>query len=423
MGIRKNQNKLTDQEKTRYVNAVLKMKALGTYNPFVLIHNEVFNPTGLIDPNTGLVDPNRNPAHRCPAFLPWHRYFILKFETALKAADTALGGNGDISLPYWDWTYDNAGEANKQRGSIWKFLGGNGDPVTTGPFKQGEWALADGTPLRREFGKFALSLPAEKEIEDALEIKGFDCPLFDSSAATVGPASVSAGPSIAIPNAPTITGTTGGTLAAGTYRVLITYRNTLGETRPSPEAIITLASPNNAIRVSSPPMRPSATGYQVYLTAANGNTPTVQGSMQAIGSQVTIASSSVGAPLPTMNSTGSFRNVLEGFVTPRKEAESHNRVHVWVGGSMAPNTSPNDPVFFLHHCNIDRLWALWQFKNPGQNYPTTGQVNHRLDGEMVPWTTAMSPGEVKKPSDVLNHVALGYTYDTDPPGMSFSIIP
>ena len=23
-------------------------------------------------------------------------------------------------------------------------------------------------------------------------------------------------------------------------------------------------------------------------------------------------------------------------------------------------TSPNDPVFFLHHCNIDRLWEKWQ---------------------------------------------------------------
>ena len=23
-------------------------------------------------------------------------------------------------------------------------------------------------------------------------------------------------------------------------------------------------------------------------------------------------------------------------------------------------TSPNDPVFFLHSCNLDRLWNLWQ---------------------------------------------------------------
>ena len=41
----------------------------------------------------------------------------------------------------------------------------------------------------------------------------------------------------------------------------------------------------------------------------------------------------------------------------------HNLVHRWVGGSMGPGTSPNDPVFFLHHCNVDRIWvslAHWE---------------------------------------------------------------
>ncbi|HEX5847186.1 MAG TPA: tyrosinase family protein, partial [Rhodoplanes sp.] len=27
---------------------------------------------------------------------------------------------------------------------------------------------------------------------------------------------------------------------------------------------------------------------------------------------------------------------------------------------MAPMTSPNDPVFFLHHCFVDKAWADWQ---------------------------------------------------------------
>jgi Common central domain of tyrosinase len=46
----------------------------------------------------------------------------------------------------------------------------------------------------------------------------------------------------------------------------------------------------------------------------------------------------------------------------------HNRVHVFVGGDMAPASSPNDPVFFLNHCNVDRLWAAWQNKNPNAPY-------------------------------------------------------
>lgn len=26
--------------------------------------------------------------------------------------------------------------------------------------------------------------------------------------------------------------------------------------------------------------------------------------------------------------------------------------------------SPGDPIFFLHHAQIDRVWALWQKKDP-----------------------------------------------------------
>lgn len=53
----------------------------------------------------------------------------------------------------------------------------------------------------------------------------------------------------------------------------------------------------------------------------------------------------------------------------------HNGVHVWVGGSMgAIPTAPADPVFWMHHANIDRLWAVWQ-KSPagtGKNPPLAG---------------------------------------------------
>ncbi|TIC90617.1 Tyrosinase ustQ [Colletotrichum higginsianum] len=38
----------------------------------------------------------------------------------------------------------------------------------------------------------------------------------------------------------------------------------------------------------------------------------------------------------------------------------HGAIHSSIGGDMSPSTSPNDPIFFLHHGQIDRLWALWQ---------------------------------------------------------------
>ena len=56
-----------------------------------------------------------------------------------------------------------------------------------------------------------------------------------------------------------------------------------------------------------------------------------------------------------------FRNKVEGFSESipggiQRGAYMHNQVHVWVGGDMLPGTSPNDPVFWLNHCNADRLW-------------------------------------------------------------------
>lgn len=39
----------------------------------------------------------------------------------------------------------------------------------------------------------------------------------------------------------------------------------------------------------------------------------------------------------------------------------HNGVHAWVGGTMTDiMTSPADPLFWMHHVNVDRIYALWQ---------------------------------------------------------------
>jgi tyrosinase len=46
----------------------------------------------------------------------------------------------------------------------------------------------------------------------------------------------------------------------------------------------------------------------------------------------------------------------------------HDQIHVDVGGSghMAdPSVAAFDPIFWLHHCQVDRLLALWQAVYPG----------------------------------------------------------
>ena len=103
----------------------------------------------------------------------------------------------------------------------------------------------------------------------------------------------------------------------------------------------------------------------------------------------------------------------------RLEINLHNLVHRWVGGTMVEMSSPNDPVFWLHHCNIDRLWAEWQRRHPEQapylpstGAPTGQNLNEPMifhaPGEPAPWR------EIFTPADVLDNRALGVSYDTDP---------
>ncbi len=167
------------------------------------------------------------------------------------------------------------------------------------------------------------------------------------------------------------------------------------------------------------------------ITIYDSRNPTTLQWDDSIGANTTV---------PDFFGVPSFRNVFEGWVPHNPaipQSELHNKVHVWVGGSMGPMSSPNDPVFFLHHCNVDRLWAEWQLSNPNLTYvqdsstpELTGPDGHNLNDPMPPWDgvsrTITMPGggtinltlPVVRISDVLNHPSLGYRYDTDPPSLS-----
>lgn len=104
------------------------------------------------------------------------------------------------------------------------------------------------------------------------------------------------------------------------------------------------------------------------------------------------------------------RSILEGWepAAPNRLVDLHNLVHVWIGGDMGPGTSPNDPVFFLNHCNVDRIWEAWMVQN-GRNYspgPNQGPQGHSLNSAMF---TLL--GESRTPADVLDP-AQWYSYDS-----------
>jgi tyrosinase len=106
---------------------------------------------------------------------------------------------------------------------------------------------------------------------------------------------------------------------------------------------------------------------------------------------------------------------------------AHNVAHVYVGGmfmkdktliwgSMASvDTSPNDPVFFLHHANVDRLWALWEERH-GNTYLADGQgySGWSRQSEMHPFREHLGNAWVSQhgvtPGDMLDMRELGYEY-------------
>ncbi|MGW2014537.1 tyrosinase MelC2 [Streptomyces sp. NPDC001927] len=105
---------------------------------------------------------------------------------------------------------------------------------------------------------------------------------------------------------------------------------------------------------------------------------------------------------PWNSSSDGFRNHLEGW----RGVNLHNRVHVWVGGQMGTGVSPNDPVFWMHHAFIDKLWADWQARHPRSAYlPAAGTAN------VVDLTDTMRPWNNVTPADMLDHTR-HYTFDT-----------
>lgn len=70
-------------------------------------------------------------------------------------------------------------------------------------------------------------------------------------------------------------------------------------------------------------------------------------------------------------------------------------------------------VDFLHHCNIDRLWSLWQQAHPASaDQPAAGgPPGHNLNDVMQHLTIADAT-----PAGCLDYRrTLGFIYDTDPP--------
>ncbi|KAN0085664.1 Common central domain of tyrosinase domain containing protein [Tylopilus felleus] len=75
-------------------------------------------------------------------------------------------------------------------------------------------------------------------------------------------------------------------------------------------------------------------------------------------------------------------------VMPSSLEEPHNMVHLNTGGNgtMSANEYAGfDPIFFLHHCNVDRIYAFWEYVYP-EYWIGNGWKNGQT-GQIVPFVT------------------------------------
>ena len=81
------------------------------------------------------------------------------------------------------------------------------------------------------------------------------------------------------------------------------------------------------------------------------------------------------AQINSVTTPGTFTPFVVGLNGP------HGTVHNWCNGTMSDTSfSPVDPLFWLHHAEIDRIWSEWQALHPGQNPSLSG-----ADRIMDPW--------------------------------------
>jgi tyrosinase len=51
---------------------------------------------------------------------------------------------------------------------------------------------------------------------------------------------------------------------------------------------------------------------------------------------------------------------MNGAFRPSFESGAHARPHLYLGGAMNSFASPDDPIFWLHHCFVDKIYTMWQ---------------------------------------------------------------
>jgi tyrosinase len=190
---------------------------------------------------------------------------------------------------------------------------------------------------------------------------------------------------------------------------------------------------------------------RVQFTATNPLTGWVGGQLPGVERGPGVTAQTIPANVRTEQQTLALGGSPTADFAPfaAMQGNPHGRAHMshLSGVITNPGTAPRDPLFFLLHCNVDRLWAKWQWAfrrhdpSAARAFATGSTLpGHRIGDVLWPWggplvaprpTTAPggglsaspmtdSPGASPRIRDTIDYLGtvsaaqLGFAYDDVP---------
>ncbi|PHN04679.1 tyrosinase family protein [Flavilitoribacter nigricans] len=356
--IRKNAKDLSSQEMADYVDAILTLKATPSPYSDTLSYYDQFVRWHQMAVEKKLCT-TFGVAHANPAFPAWHRKLLILYEDALREVSGL-----DVALPYWDWTDQASTDAVFSP----QLMGGNGDPneeyaVMDGPFRKDNWTVN----------------------------------LFTIRTNYIG-----------LNPHPWLVRNFGATLPGPDYPGY-------------PVSLPTIADINGCLDIETYDVEPWGCGdgrqqesFRFCLEGFLQLTCDGAQAMHNIGHDWVAGFFEVPVDTVKMLPVQAVNSFCDSIMT----GTVPNNIRV---GSMEPlDVSPNDPAFFMHHCNVDRIWYEWQ-QIPGNERkyePVSGAPNgYNLTDEMYPFDLPQfqNRGSMNRhgltPESMLSTTDLGYDYE------------
>ncbi len=158
------------------------------------------------------------------------------------------------------------------------------------------------------------------------------------------------------------------------------------------------------------PLLPAAFRDATYVNAAG---QTVANPLRVTARRAALNAGTAGLAAGTTSTSNAMAATSFATFRARLESSPHGAVHCTIASAGCPTgimgavpAAALDPIFYLHHANIDRLYECWLKVNPAGRLPTSATILDRnysfidADGSL----------KTRKVRDMLTLSQLGYSY-------------